>query len=95
VGPTFHDVREVMVEGPSGLKAIVGKSFRPRWQASRRRLVWPNGAMAYAFSADGHRARAFWRLSLAEWRALTSVHSEALSRAAFEDLARRFPDKDA
>ena len=38
---------------------------------------------------------AFWRLSLAEWRALTSAPGEALSRAAFEDLARRFPDKDA
>lgn len=38
---------------------------------------------------------AFWRLSLAEWRALTSARSEALTRAAFDDLARRFPDKDA
>jgi len=74
VGPTFHDVREVMVEGPSGLKAIVGKSFRPRWQASRRRLVWPNGAMAYAFSAEdpeglrGPQFHAAWADEFCAWR---------------------------
>jgi uncharacterized phage protein (TIGR02216 family) len=35
----------------------------------------------------------FWRLSLKEWRALNSPHlSEALSRSAFESLARKFPD---
>lgn len=43
----------------------------------------------------GIAPEAFWRLSLAEWRALTSAPGEALTRAAFEDLAQRFPDKDA
>lgn len=52
VGPTFHDVREVMVEGPSGLKAIAPRSEKPRWETARRRIVWPNGAEAYAFSAE-------------------------------------------
>jgi uncharacterized phage protein (TIGR02216 family) len=37
---------------------------------------------------------AFWRLSLREWRALTSASGEALGRAAFDELARRFPDED-
>lgn len=36
---------------------------------------------------------AFWRLSLAEWRALTSDDSPpALGRAAFDDLFARHPD---
>lgn len=52
VGPTFHDVREVMIEGPSGLRALSPADTRPRWETSRRRLVWPNGAVAYAFSAE-------------------------------------------
>lgn len=52
VGPTLHDVREVMVEGPSGLKAVADRSRRPRWEAGRRRLVWPGGSVAYAFSAE-------------------------------------------
>jgi uncharacterized phage protein (TIGR02216 family) len=38
---------------------------------------------------------AFWRLSLAEWRALTGGEAEGLSRAGFDALALRFPDEDA
>jgi phage terminase large subunit-like protein len=50
VGPTFHDVREVMIEGHSGLRALGGAS--PAFEASRRRLVWANGAQAFCFSAE-------------------------------------------
>jgi uncharacterized phage protein (TIGR02216 family) len=36
---------------------------------------------------------AFWRLSMKEWRALVQPPApETLTRAAFDDLARRFPD---
>jgi uncharacterized phage protein (TIGR02216 family) len=35
----------------------------------------------------------FWRLSLREWRALVAPRAEQLTRAAFENLARRFPDE--
>jgi hypothetical protein len=35
---------------------------------------------------------AFWRLSLAEWRALIAPPRPALTRAAFETLARLYPD---
>ncbi|MBC7767533.1 MAG: DNA-packaging protein [Phycisphaerales bacterium] len=50
VGPTFHDVREVMVEGNSGLRSL-GR-MRPAYEASRKRLVWANGAQAFCFSAE-------------------------------------------
>jgi phage terminase large subunit-like protein len=50
VGPTFHDVREVLIEGVSGLRALDGA--RPIYEPSRRRLLWLNGAQAYAFSAE-------------------------------------------
>lgn len=43
----------------------------------------------------GIAPEAFWRLSLAEWRALTGGDAEVLSRNAFEALAQRFPDEDA
>jgi uncharacterized phage protein (TIGR02216 family) len=37
---------------------------------------------------------AFWRLSMREWRALTSpLLSAQLDRAAFDALAARFPDE--
>lgn len=50
IGPTFHDVREVMVEGPSGLRALPYE--RPAYEASRKRLLWSNGAEAFCFSAE-------------------------------------------
>src|SRR5690348_9155386 len=52
VGPTAADVRDVMIEGESGLLAIAGEDWRPLYEPSKRRLTWPNGAVALAFSAD-------------------------------------------
>ena len=52
VGETLADARQVMVEGESGLLAISPPWNRPLWQPSLRRLTWPNGAVATAFSAD-------------------------------------------
>ena len=51
IGATAHDAQSVMLEGESGLLAVSGDSFRPEWQAGKRRLLWPNGAMATLFSA--------------------------------------------
>lgn len=74
VGPALHDVREVMVEGPSGLKAVCEERFRPRWEAGRRRLVWPSGTVAYAFSAEdpdslrGPQFHAAWADEFCAWR---------------------------
>ncbi len=52
VGPALHDVREVMIEGPSRLKAVGQDDRAPVYNATRRRLVWPNGAEGFAFSAE-------------------------------------------
>ncbi len=52
VGATLNDVREVMIEGPSGLLNTGPDDKRPRYESSRRRLKWRNGALAYAFSAE-------------------------------------------
>ena len=51
IGPTQHDVREVMVDGPSGLRRLPGREI-PWYERSRRRLLWANGSVAYAFSAE-------------------------------------------
>ncbi len=74
VGETYNDVREVMIEGPSGLRSLSTGDERPRYEATRRRLLWPNGAVAQAFSAtepDGLRGPQFdaaWTDELAKWR---------------------------
>ena len=52
VGETERDVREVMIDGPAGLLHISPRSERPQWTTTRRRLEWPNGAVAFAFSAE-------------------------------------------
>lgn len=52
VGPTAADVRDVMVEGESGLLSVFPDSQRPQWQPSIRRVTFHNGAIATSFSAD-------------------------------------------
>ena len=78
LGETERDTREVMVEGISGLLAVHPPHERPLWVPSRRRLEWPNGALAQAFSAEepeslrGPQFSAAWCDELAKWR-----HAEA------------------
>ncbi|MCC7268465.1 MAG: DNA-packaging protein [Caulobacteraceae bacterium] len=52
VGPTLHDVREVMIEGPSGLRALKGHRESFRYEKTRRRIVFESGAIGYCFSAE-------------------------------------------
>ena len=52
VAPTAADVRDVMVEGESGILAISLPGKRPTYEPSKRRLTWPNGAIATTYSAD-------------------------------------------
>lgn len=74
IGETAADVRDVMIEGVSGLLAVHGKRDRPRWESSRRRIVWDSGAVAQAFSAEdpeslrGPQFDAAWCDELAKWR---------------------------
>jgi phage terminase large subunit-like protein len=74
VGETEHDVREVMIEGVSGLLAVHGWRERPTWQPSRRRLEWSNGAVAQVFSAEdpeslrGPQFSCAWSDEMAKWR---------------------------
>ncbi|MEM8632268.1 MAG: phage tail protein [Pseudomonadota bacterium] len=51
VAETFEQAREVMVFGDSGIMACSPPDRRPVWQATRRRLEWPNGSVAQLFSA--------------------------------------------
>ncbi|MFK8252239.1 DNA-packaging protein [Ancylobacter terrae] len=74
VAETMADVREVMVEGVSGVLAVHPRDARPKWEPTRRRLEWPNGAIAQGFSAEdpeslrGPQFDAAWCDELAKWR---------------------------
>src|SRR5690606_7103665 len=51
VGETLGDVREVLVEAPSGI-AAVSRCNRPRYEPTRRRLLLDSGAVAHAVSSE-------------------------------------------
>tara|TARA_R110002050_G_scaffold191708_2_gene326542 strand:- start:2289 stop:3629 length:1341 start_codon:yes stop_codon:yes gene_type:complete len=74
VGPTAADVRDTMIEGESGLLGIYPKHQRPRYEPSKRRITFHNGAVASAFTADepdrlrGPNHDLAWADELAAWR---------------------------
>jgi phage terminase large subunit-like protein len=75
VGPTLHDVRETMIDGVSGLCQIARPGEAPPvYESSRRRLVWPNGAVAQAFSSEdpdslrGPQFDGAWCDEVAAWK---------------------------
>ena len=74
VGETIDQAREVMVFGESGILACSPPDRRPAWEATRKRLVWPNGAVAELYSAfdpdslRGPQFDAAWVDELAKWK---------------------------
>lgn len=74
VAETIDQAREVMVFGESGILACSPPDRRPRYEATRKRLVWDNGAEARLFSAHdpdalrGPQFDAAWCDELAKWR---------------------------
>lgn len=74
VAPTAADARDVMVEGESGILAIAPPSARPHYEPSKRRITWPNGAIAVTYSADepdrlrGPQHDSAWCDEAAAWR---------------------------
>src|SRR6516162_5865545 len=58
IGATADDVRDTMLQGPSGILSISPPWAMPKFEPSKRRLSWPNGAMAICLSsAEPERAR--------------------------------------
>lgn len=68
------DARDVMVEGESGILACSPRNFKPKYEPSKRRLTWPNGAVASLFSAEdydslrGPQFDGAWCDELCKWR---------------------------
>ena len=73
VAETLGDAREVMVDGASGICRIARRNV-PDFEVSRRRLVWPNGAVAQVFSSEdpeslrGPQFHFAWCDELAKWK---------------------------
>lgn len=54
VAETEAEVRQVMVEGSSGLLAVHPPSEKPLYEPSKRQITWQNGALATCFSAEAY-----------------------------------------
>ena len=54
IGPDENEIRQFMVEGPSGVLKSCPPWCRPKWYSSRgaMRLVWPNGTTVMCHSAE-------------------------------------------
>jgi phage terminase large subunit-like protein len=84
IAPTAADIRDVMVEGPSGLINVAPPWSRPRFEASKRRVEWPNGARAVCLSGEvPERARGLnidtlWADELACWQRAESTWDLAM-----------------
>ena len=74
VGATAADVRDTMIEGESGILRIFPKGKRPRYEPSKRRITFSNGARATTYSADepdrlrGPNHDLAWCDEIAAWR---------------------------
>jgi phage terminase large subunit-like protein len=74
IGATAADVRDTMIQGPSGILSIAPPWSLPRFEPSKRRLSWPNGAIALCLSSEEpERARGLqfdrlWADELCAWQ---------------------------
>ena len=74
VGRTIGEVRDVMIEGVSGIMSVHAPDERPIYEISRNQLTWPNGTIAQMFAADeyenlrGPQFDTAWCDELAKWR---------------------------
>jgi phage terminase large subunit-like protein len=52
IAPTAADVRDVLIEGPSGILTTAPSWCRPTYSPSKRSVEWPNGCVATCFSSE-------------------------------------------
>ena len=73
VGETMAEARAIMVEGQSGLLRVHHPDARPKFEATRGAVIWPNGAKAILMPANdperfrGPQFAAAWCDELAKW----------------------------
>lgn len=84
IGRTAADVRDIIVEGESGILATSPAWDRPHYEPAKRRLTWPNGSQATLVSADqpdatrGIQSEWFGADELAAWRYLEEAWSNLM-----------------
>lgn len=78
------DARDVMIEGESGILAISHPKCKPVFVPSKRRIEWPNGAIATIYSDNdpetlrGPQHDLFWCDELAKFRNVEEMWSNLM-----------------
>lgn len=73
-GATAEDVRDLMIEGESGILASAPPDFYPNYIPSQKRLYWPNGVVTHIYygsepkKARGPQSDLLWCDELAKWQ---------------------------
>lgn len=73
IGATGPDLRNIMIEGESGILATSPPGERPKWEPSKKLLTWPNGCKAQGYSAEepdrlrGQNSGFVWADEPAHW----------------------------
>jgi predicted phage terminase large subunit-like protein len=81
IGKSVIETRQIMVDGPSGILSLYEEDHpnRPKFEVSRRRLVWPSGAVAEIYGGDtperlrGPQFDLVWIDELAKFRKPTEL----------------------
>jgi phage terminase large subunit-like protein len=93
IGANAADVRDVIIEGESGILEISPPWDKPKWEPSKRRLTWKNGATALCVGAHdpdafrGPQSDFFWADEIAKWQ----YAQEAWDNAVFGNRLGKHP----
>lgn len=74
ISSTAADVRDVCIEGESGILACAPPDFMPDYKPGTTRLIWPNGVISNLYSADaperlrGPQHGFLWCEEMAAWK---------------------------
>ena len=72
-GATSEDVRDLMIEGESGILACAPDDFKPQFIPTLKKLIWPNGVTSHIYygsepdKARGPQSDLLWCDELAKW----------------------------
>lgn len=81
IAPTAKDIRDVMVDGPSGLMSCYPDDDRPLYEPSKGHITWANGALARVYSAEepnrlrGPACECVWGDEIAAWKPQTAIET--------------------
>jgi phage terminase large subunit-like protein len=73
-GATAEDVRDLMIEGESGILAVAPPDFKPQFVQTTKKLIWPNGVVSHVYygsepdKARGPQSDLLWCDELAKWQ---------------------------